>query len=102
MFILKEITLLHRKAELAIYIGNETYKGKGLSKVIMREGLSFGFNKLGLNRIDLKVIENNDAAIALYQSLGFVKEGILRQAIFKNGEFKNEIIMSLLNKEFNV
>ncbi len=101
LFILKDISLIHRKAELALYIGDEKYKGKGLSKVIMRQGLDFGFNKLGLNRIDLKVIEHNSAAIGLYRSVGFFEEGVFRKSVFKDGEFRNELLMSILFEEYN-
>ena len=38
--------------------------------------LDFGFNELNFHRIQLNVISYNDAAIALYETLGFVKEGI--------------------------
>jgi len=102
IFLLKNISMISRTAELAIYLGDNTFKGKGLSKEIMLQGLDFGFNKLGLNRIDLKVLENNVAAIGLYRNLRFTEEGILRQSVFKNGEYKNEVLMSLLNREFNV
>ena len=102
LFLLKNISMINRSAELAIFIGNTEYKGKGISKEIIRQGLNFGFNKLGLNRIDLKVLEGNNTAINLYKKLGFSEEGVLRQSVFKNGAFKDEIIMSILNTEFNV
>jgi len=102
LFLLKDISLINRKAELAIYIGDANYKGQGLSKEILQQGLEFGYNKLGLNRIDLKVIDNNSVAIKLYTSSGFIKEGSLRESVYKNGEFRDEIQMSLLKDEFNV
>jgi len=99
--VLKDIGLINRSAEFAIYLGDKKYRGKGLSKEALSLTIKFAFYKIGLNRVFLKVLEENSAAIKLYQSVGFITEGILRQSVFKNNQFKNEIIMSLLKDEFN-
>lgn len=98
--ILKNINLIHRNAELAIYIGDLEDRGKGYSKTAMIDTLNFGFENLGLNRIWLKVRSDNLPAISLYENCGFLKEGLLKQTIFKNGEYFDELIMALLKKEF--
>jgi len=99
--ILKDINLINRTSEFAIYIGEKEQRGKGLSKEATNQTLSFGFYKLGLNRIYLKVLEENESAIKLYNSIGFIKEGVLRNSIFKNNKFKNELVMSILKDEFD-
>lgn len=98
--VLKDINLINRSAEFSIYIGDKEYRGKGFSNEATSETLRFGFFKLGLNRIYLKVLEGNEAAIKLYESAGFIKEGLFRCAVFKNNIFKNEIIMAVLKDEF--
>ncbi len=97
--LLRDINMINRAAEFAIYIGDKDYRGKGLSKEATIQTLSFGFNKLGLNRIFLKVLEKNETAINLYKSIGFVKEGLLRSSVYKNGKFLNECIFSMLSTE---
>jgi diamine N-acetyltransferase len=99
--ILKDINLINRISEFAIFIGDKGYRGKGLSKEATLETLYFGFYKIGLNRIFLKVLEENEPAIRLYHSVGFKREGILRESIFKDNCYKSEIIMAILKKEFN-
>jgi RimJ/RimL family protein N-acetyltransferase len=100
MSILKNINLIHRSAELGIFIGDASEKHKGYSGEATRLTLKFGFLDLGINRIYLKVHEDNTPAIKLYEKNGFKKEGLLRKSVFKNDQFKNEIIMSLLKEEF--
>ena len=39
--------------------------------------------------------------IKLNSSVGFIKEGVLRNSVFKNNEFRNELVMSILKEEFN-
>lgn len=100
--LIKNINNINRNAEFAIYIGENQHKGKGYSKESTIETLKFAFLKLGLNRIYLKVLEKNNVAYNLYKKVGFKKEGIIRQSVFKNGGFHDEIMMSILNKEFDV
>jgi RimJ/RimL family protein N-acetyltransferase len=99
--VLKDINLINRSAEFAVYIGDKEYRGKGLSKEASFLTLTFAFNNLGLNRIFLKVLEENEVAIKLYRSVGFIEEGKLRKSVFKNNQFKNEIVMGILKEEFN-
>jgi len=98
--VLKNITLLHRNAEFAIFIGDTNERGKGYSKIATLKTLSFGFNQLGLNRIYLHVLKENEPAIQLYYKLGFKLEGELKESIFKNGLFHNECVMSMLQVDF--
>jgi RimJ/RimL family protein N-acetyltransferase len=59
-----------------------------------------GFDNLNLNRIFLYVLTENINAQAIYKSVGFQKEGLLRQASFKAGEYKDLLVMSLLREKF--
>jgi len=97
---LKNINLINRDAELAIYIGADNAKGKGFSKEATLLILNFAFNNLGLNRIYLKVLETNHIANKLYKKCGFIEEGKFRESVFKKGKFCNEIIMSILKNDY--
>jgi RimJ/RimL family protein N-acetyltransferase len=54
------------------------------------------FDIWGMNRVWLSVLENNHRAINLYKKVGFIQEGVMRSAIFKDGKFENYILMSIL------
>jgi RimJ/RimL family protein N-acetyltransferase len=54
-----------------------------------------------LNRVFLKVLETNFAAIKLYESAGFKKEGLLQESVYKNNSFHNELVYGILKREFN-
>lgn len=99
--VLRDINMINRVAEFGIYIGNTAERGKGLSKEATINTLLFGFFNLNLNRIFLKVLEENTPAIKLYETIGFIPEGKLRNNVFKNGEYKSELVYSLLKDEFN-
>jgi [ribosomal protein S5]-alanine N-acetyltransferase len=83
-----------RKGEIAIVIAEKGSRGKGFGNICLEFILEFGFNQLNLNRIELSVLADNEIAISLYLKHGFVKEGCLRQAQFKNGKYHDVVLMA--------
>ncbi len=50
----------------------------------------------GIHRLELTVMENNEAGIALYKKMGFDIEGIKRNSLYVDGQYINEYYMSKL------
>tara|TARA_A100001515_G_scaffold125947_1_gene110962 strand:- start:2581 stop:3105 length:525 start_codon:yes stop_codon:yes gene_type:complete len=94
------INWIHRHAEFGIYIGDQNYRSGGYGSDALRTLISYGFNDLNLNKIWCEVYSNNDA-LAIYEHLGFKKEGVLRQHYYNEGKYWNSTILSLLKSEFN-
>lgn len=92
---------VNRSAEFGILIGEKAYWNQGFGREATQLTLQHGFDDLNLHRIFLRVYENNPRAIACYKAAGFVQEGILREAIFKNGSYINEVEMGILQSEWN-
>ncbi len=61
--------------------------------------LHYAFVDRGLHRVQLEVLADNAAAIAAYERLGFVREGVLRGSAWVKGSFVDEIVMSVLSTE---
>jgi [ribosomal protein S5]-alanine N-acetyltransferase len=97
---LQKIDWISRSAEMARIIGNKKYRRKGIGTEIGRILADYGFNVLNLNKIWAGNISFNIGAIKSNEKLGFVKEGVLREAIFKNGDYHDIVISSLLKKEY--
>lgn len=85
-----------RSAEFAIMVGDKRAWAKGVGRLCTKWAVDFGFRELALRRIYLNVLESNVRARKLYESLGFVQEGCLRQAQWKAGGWVNVIVMALL------
>jgi RimJ/RimL family protein N-acetyltransferase len=90
-----------RSAELGITVGNKVYWDQGVGSEALRVLMNFGFNTLNLRRISLRVFEYNPRAIHVYQKLGFIEEGRLRQSVFHDGKYYDTILMSILKSEFS-
>lgn len=95
-----QIDWLVRSAELSIQIGEKAYWGKGLGKWATYKMVQHGFFNLNLNRIYLTVLPENQKAYKIYQKIGFREEGVLRKAVYKDGCYRDLILMALLRDEF--
>lgn len=89
-----------RSAELAIFIGEKSRWNQGIGTQVMRMLLKYCFDTLNLNRVYLRVFENNPRAIRSYERAGFIHEGRMRQAMYKNGQYLDVLLMSVLRQEW--
>lgn len=71
------------------------YRGQGLGRRLVTEAIR-GSREAGIERIELEVFASNEPAIALYQALGFVTEGIKRRARKLDGRYDDNVFMALL------
>jgi RimJ/RimL family protein N-acetyltransferase len=97
---LHTVNWVERKAELGIMIGEKQFWGKGYGSDSMREILRIAFEKMNLNRVYLRVFENNSRAVRVYQKCGFQQEGVLREDHYTGGRYYNTLVMALLKQEY--
>jgi len=91
--------LLTRAATLTVMIGSE-HTGSGYGTDAVRTLVDYGFREMGLNRIELHVFAYNARARATYRKVGFVEEGVLRETVFHDGAFHDEVVMSVLARDW--
>lgn len=56
------------------------------------------FEKTDIVRIYAEVFAPNAASLRVLEKCGFVREGIKRRSVFKNGEFCDSIVMALIKE----
>ena len=88
-------------AEVGIGIGDKTYWDKGYGTDAMRVLLRYAFMELGLHRIQLDVFSFNLRAVKSYEKAGFQLEGARRGAIYRDGVFHDDLVMSILRQEWD-
>jgi RimJ/RimL family protein N-acetyltransferase len=96
---LRNLQLIHRSAELGIRIGAEAERGKGFGTRAVALALGYAWNTLNLNRISLTVLAHNARAIASYRAAGFAEEGVMRQAAFIDGRWRDLVMMAALRSD---
>jgi RimJ/RimL family protein N-acetyltransferase len=62
--------------------------------------LKYCFDFLNMHRIWLLVIDTNAAALRLYGNKGFRDEGRYREALFRDGQYHDYLVMSILEQEY--
>ena len=97
---LVNIDHLNQSCELHIMIGDTVNREKGAGSFAVKEMLKHAFMNLNLQRVELTVLDTNKEAISFYEKVGFTKEGTKRMAQYKNGEFVDMQLYSILRFEF--
>ena len=83
------------------YVLNRAYWGRGYVVEALTSVLAFGFDTLGLERIEAKFIEGNERSLRVTEKVGMRLEGYLRASMRVKGELRTIGIASVLRDEFH-
>jgi RimJ/RimL family protein N-acetyltransferase len=91
---LTSIDYVHSKAEISCYTENWdcTTEDAAIKTIV-----DFGFKTLNLHRLWTETLKTHLCHLDSLRSLGFCEEGVLKDAYFKNGEYIDSVIHSLIN-----
>lgn len=97
---LNGIDAYHGTAWLGIGIGDEVNRDKGYGREAIQLIVDYGFNELNLHSIELTVFGFNARAIALYEKLGFQRQGTHREFLLRDGKRHDMHLYGLLRREW--
>ena len=89
----------HNSAEIG-YVLNPEYHGMGIATEAASKLLEFGFNTLGLHRIEARYMEGNDASVAVMKKIGMSFEGYRRDGLLVKGKYRTIGYCSILESEY--
>jgi RimJ/RimL family protein N-acetyltransferase len=89
-----------RHCGFGILIGPPGEWGQGFGREATRLALDYAFGTLNLHRVWLHVYDFNARGIRAYEAVGFVKEGVLRKALYREGEYHDVLTMAVLREEW--
>jgi len=97
-----------RRASTYMYIGEDTYRGRGYGSKAMQLLLNYAFEVKNLRLVELWALAHNEAALANYKKVGFREDARLRARSFHGrhaidgGEpgYVDTVIMSITDEEF--
>ena len=74
------------------------WQGKGVGSKLLATALDIVDNWMNLQRVELSVYADNDAAIGLYRKFGFETEGLLRDYAVRDGRLVDTLSMARLRR----
>lgn len=77
-----------------------TDKGKGYGREAIKGLIRYAFEQTDSNRVFGDVYPDNTVGIALYESLGMHRDGVLRQNYLSDRGYLDQIIYSMLRSEY--
>lgn len=91
-------TDIHEKnAEMGYWLA-EPFWGKRIMTRAVCEMIDYGFQTYDISRIFARPFSTNPASQRVLEKAGFVQEARLKKALYKNGEYMDELIYAI-NKE---
>lgn len=96
--ILRGILSPHKNIELKRFV--IAVPGHGLGQRALAALQAHVFDALGAHRFWLDVFETNGRALHVYRKAGFQQEGVLREAIYRDGEFHTLLLFAILDREY--
>jgi UDP-4-amino-4,6-dideoxy-N-acetyl-beta-L-altrosamine N-acetyltransferase len=98
---LTDLDPTHRRCSWAFYLADPNRRGKALGGFVEYAVLSRVFGELGLHKLCCEVLASNRGVLALHERFGFQQEGLLKEHIFKGGQFHDVICLAITQPEWN-
>ncbi|GGL49405.1 GNAT family N-acetyltransferase [Halocalculus aciditolerans] len=88
-----------RSAELAYWFAPD-HHGAGYAGDAARELVRYAFEDRNLRRLEADIGAFNDASVGLVESLGFEREGVRREAMWYDGDYRDAYVYGLLRSDW--
>lgn len=86
---------VRHSAVLGITVARD-WRGQGVGHKLLEQAIRWARDTRVLSRIELHVFARNAGAIRLYETFGFVVEGRRREAIMRDGQYLDDLVMGLM------
>lgn len=96
-----QISQLNKNSQMGILI-KRGYTGRGVGTEVLKRmlHLCFSSRELNLHKVEISISSENYRSIHFFESNGFVKEGVLRESIYKNDRFHDRWMYGLLKRDW--
>jgi RimJ/RimL family protein N-acetyltransferase len=98
--VLNELNADNESCGFRILLQGPRFYGRGLGTQASALVLDYAFGVVGVHRVELQVYDFNPRARHVYEKLGFVHEGTLREALRWDGQWVDCHLMALLDRDW--
>ena len=90
----------NRHATHGIKLASNAQRGKGIGTDTVMAIMKYAFDELGLHRLESTRFATNTASKKLFEKCGWLEEGIKKECVYKNGEYKDLVLIRILDSEY--
>jgi RimJ/RimL family protein N-acetyltransferase len=90
----------HGVCGLGLGIGDRANWGQGYGHEATEMALQYAFDELNLHRVTVTVFSYNQRSMALFEKMGFQREGVFRERLQRDGKRYDMVLYGLLRREW--
>ncbi len=91
----------HRRAEVGYVLFDDAYKRQGLMTEALGPVLAYGFEEMGLRRIEALAADYNTPSLRLLQKYGMQLEGVIREHYVVDGVNEDSVLYSIIRPDYD-
>jgi UDP-4-amino-4,6-dideoxy-N-acetyl-beta-L-altrosamine N-acetyltransferase len=88
--------------EWGMYLADVNARGKGVAQAACALSFRYAFNDLAIDVVKCEAIAQNENAIGLYESVGYVRTGLQTDAVKRGSEMLSVVTLELTRDSWNV
>ena len=90
-----------KSCEWGMYLADVDVRGKGVAQAACVLSFQFAFKALGMEVVKCEAFAQNDIAIGLYESVGYVRTGVQADAVKRGDEMLSVVTLELTRESWN-
>jgi UDP-4-amino-4,6-dideoxy-N-acetyl-beta-L-altrosamine N-acetyltransferase len=98
---LTRILRLEMSCEWGMYLADIDVRGKGVAQAACALSFRYAFNKLGVSAVRCEAVAQNETAIGLYESVGYMRTGLKEGAVMRGNEMLSVVTLELTRDAWN-
>ena len=98
---LTEISAPEKSCEWGMYLADVDVRGKGVAQAACALSFRHAFTDLGMKVVKCEAVAQNEDAIGLYESVGYVRTGVQAPAVKRGDEMLSIVTLELTRESWN-
>ena len=88
--------------EWGMYLADMNARGKGVAQAACALSFRYAFNELVVDVVKCEAVAQNENAIGLYESVGYVRTGLQTDAVKRGDEMLSVVTLELTRESWNM
>jgi len=91
-----------KSCEWGMYLADVDVRGKGVAQAACALSFRYAFTDLDMKIVNCEAVVQNENAIGLYESVGYVRTGLQTDAVKRGDEMLSVVTLELTRESWNI